>query len=72
MNGPSSFGPTESWFYIIFVDIRDIINDNVKISLITLRNTNKIWLNIKVNSTESMMDQKIKNEDQEFLLLLIR
>jgi hypothetical protein len=55
--GPSSFGPTESWDYIYFVDAMDIMNKNFKIYEIRLSQNNKVWKNLKMNTKETYEDQ---------------
>lgn len=55
--GPSSFGPTESWDRIYFVDAIDTYNKNYKVYEIRLSNTSKIWKNIKVNKIDTYRKQ---------------
>jgi hypothetical protein len=45
-DGPSSFGPTENWNWIYFVDAKDFLKKNFKIYEIKLSNKNNIWKNI--------------------------
>lgn len=52
-NGPCSFGPTETWHSIIFVDARNIKKNKVKIYLVNLSNNHNIWQQIKVNKNET-------------------
>lgn len=56
-NGPSTFGPTEKWDFIYFLDGKDIINKNIKIYEIKLKNNDKKWMNIKVNKKQTFGDQ---------------
>jgi hypothetical protein len=55
--GPSSFGPTESWNQIYFVDAIDFRNKHFKIHEINLSNRDSTWRDIKVNQIESYNDQ---------------
>jgi hypothetical protein len=56
-NGPISFGPTESWEKIVFLDGREWYNNKFKIYLVNLKNTDNDWYNIKVNNNETINDQ---------------
>ena len=56
-DGPISFGPTEKWDKLIFMDARQWYNDIYKTILIDLKNTDEKWENIKVNKTETFSDQ---------------
>ena len=47
-DGPSSFGPTEKWDYIYFVDCRDFLNKKFKIFEIKLANTDLRWRLIRL------------------------
>ena len=61
-NGPSSFGPSESWEYIYFVDCCDYLNKKFKVYEIKLSNYSKEWKNIKINSKQTYEDMtKLKN-----------
>ena len=51
--GPSSFGPTEKWDYIYFLDALDFKNKNFKLYEIRLSNTNKTWNDLKINKTKT-------------------
>lgn len=55
--GPSSFGPTEEWHRIYFVDAIDTLKKNFTIYEIKLSNKSEIWKNIKVNKTSTFYDQ---------------
>lgn len=55
--GPLSFGPTENWDKIYFVDAIDIKILNIIIYVIKLNNKNKLWKNLFVNSTETYEQQ---------------
>jgi len=56
-NGPISFGPTENWEKIIFMDAREWYNNNFKIILVNLKNIDEDWYNIKINKNEKYIDQ---------------
>ena len=51
--GPSSFGPTESWDWLYFVDAQDTLTSNFKVYEIKLSNKNEIFRNIKISKTET-------------------
>tara|TARA_Y100000389_G_scaffold145563_1_gene144151 strand:- start:6050 stop:6664 length:615 start_codon:yes stop_codon:yes gene_type:complete len=55
--GPSSFGPTEKWDCIYFVDAIDRKYKKFKIYEIKLSNNNEIWKNIKVNRKNTYEEQ---------------
>ena len=55
--GPISFGPTEKWDKIVFMDGRKWFQNEFKIILINLKNTDNIWYNIKMNKNETFKDQ---------------
>lgn len=54
--GPSSFGPTERWHYIYFVDCLKYKEKYFKIYEIKLSNENPHWNSIKINKTETYLD----------------
>ena len=60
--GPSSFGPTEMWDWIYFVDGLDIRNKNFKIYEIKLSNTSETWRSIKINKKETYGEIADKNQ----------
>jgi len=47
--GPSSFGPTEQWSILYFIDCSDFINKQFKIYEIKLSNSDPDFYNIKIN-----------------------
>lgn len=55
--GPSSFGPTEKWDILYFVDCTKYKNKYFKVYEIKLSNKNKCWNNIKINKNETYYDQ---------------
>jgi hypothetical protein len=56
-SGPTSFGPTEKWDILYFIDCTNYINKKFKIYEIMLSNKDKRWKNIKVNKEETLKDQ---------------
>lgn len=52
-SGPSSFGPTEMWDILYFIDARDIFNKKFKVYEIKLSNKNQIFRNIKISKNET-------------------
>lgn len=51
--GPSSFGPTEKWDWLYFIDCKDTLNKNFKVYEIKLSNTSNIWKNIIISGCEN-------------------
>jgi hypothetical protein len=56
-DGPSSFGPTECWDWIYFVDARDTQKSCFKVYEIKLSNKSDIFRNIKITKKESYGEQ---------------
>lgn len=56
-NGPPSFGPTENWDKIYFVDGIESHIKKYKIYEISLSNTSEKWKNMKVNKTQTYFEQ---------------
>jgi hypothetical protein len=56
-SGPSSFGPTEEWDFLYFVDCTKYKNKYFKIYEIKLSNKDKVWNNIKINKNDTYYDQ---------------
>ena len=56
-DGPISFGPTESWEKIIFLDAREWYDNKFKIIIVNLKNTDDNWYNIKMSKLETYKDQ---------------
>jgi len=52
-NGPLSFGPTEPWHYIYFVDALQTRDKIYKVYEIKLSNTSEIWRNIVISGKDS-------------------
>lgn len=55
-DGPTSFGPTEKWKEIYFIDAKDFLNKNFKIYKINLSNDSIIFSNIKINKDKTYID----------------
>lgn len=56
-DGPSSFGPTENWDWIYFVDAKKTLNKRYKIYEFKMSNSNSLWYNLKMNKNETYLDQ---------------
>ena len=56
-NGPPTFGPTEYWDRIYFVDGIDFKLNKYDIYEIKLSSSSEKWKNLKVNKTETFFDQ---------------
>ena len=56
-NGPISFGPTEKWSKIIFIDARHWTDNLFEIYLLELSNDNTKWQDVKMNKKESFKQQ---------------
>ncbi len=54
--GPTSFGPTESWDEIYFIDAINFINKEFKIYKINLANNSNKFQKIKINANETYQD----------------
>ena len=70
--GPSSFGPTEEWDILYFVDCTDFINKNFKVYEIRLSSKNNIWKNIKVSKNETIQDQSIQKRRPHIIFSSIK
>ena len=66
-SGPASFGPTEKWDWLYFVDCRDSDNNIFKIYEIKLSNNSEIWQAIMVNSTTTFRDQALQGRRPRIL-----
>lgn len=58
-SGPSSFGPTEEWNELIFLDAINFDKKEFIIYKINLSNTSKIWKELAINKKETFHDQCI-------------
>lgn len=56
-SGPCSFGPTEKWDTIYFLDGLDYRHLNFKLYKFRLANVSEEWKNLKVNRTETFREQ---------------
>lgn len=52
-SGPTSFGPTETWDLLYFIDGRDILNKNFKVYEVKLSNKNQNFRNMKFSKKET-------------------
>jgi hypothetical protein len=55
--GPTSFGPTQPWNVIYFLDARGWLTDALVLWEICLPNTHEIWKNIKVKEGQTKDEQ---------------
>ena len=55
-DGPSSFGPTENWDVLFFVDCKNFENKEFKVYEINLSNECDIWKNIIIKGTNFNTD----------------
>jgi len=53
--GPTSFGPSESWDEIYFLDACDFPNNKFKIYKCNLSNNSKEWSNIMINKNKNYL-----------------
>jgi len=65
-DGPSSFGPTEKWDYLYFVDCKKFETREFKVYEINLSNNCDIWKKIKIKGTDFNIDNipDIPNDDE--------
>jgi hypothetical protein len=56
-SGPSSFGPSEKWDILYFVNAIKYKEKKFKIYEIKLSNDNIEWKNLKINNTQTFEDQ---------------
>ena len=57
--GPTSFGPTEDWDELYFLDALNFNKNMYKIYKISMKNTDRRFQNMKVNKKETYRDQCI-------------
>ena len=55
-DGPTSFGPTEKWSELYFVDAKDFLNKNFIIYKVNFPNHSQIFGNIKINAEKTYKD----------------
>ena len=60
-DGPISFGPTESWDKLLILDAKDYLKCNFTLYKVDLKNTDKIWKELKINRIENY-EKQIKNK----------
>lgn len=56
-NGPPTFGPTEEWDHIYFVDGINTLDKRYKVYEIKLSNKSSTWRNMKVNKKQTYYEQ---------------
>lgn len=56
-DGPITFGPTEAWDEIYFLDARNIMESTFTLYLLPYSNISTLWKNIKVNNTDTFEKQ---------------
>ncbi len=56
-DGPPSFGPTENWNVIYFLDARHWLDDKFVLWRVPLANTSAEWKAIKMNKSQTHEDQ---------------
>lgn len=61
-DGPSSFGPTEKWQLLYFVNAKDTLNKIYQVYEIKLSNIHPIFRNIKLNKNETYGEIADKNQ----------
>lgn len=55
-SGPTSFGPTENWNELYFLDATNFIKNKFKIYKICHSNKSEIFSSIKINSTKTYLE----------------
>ena len=62
-DGPISFGHSQEWNIIYFLDLNDWYSDNIiKLYQLKLKNSSSKWLNIKVNKNENIQSIYLKKQ----------
>jgi len=56
-DGPCSFGPTENWSWIYFVDCKKSLQYYFTIYELKLSNKSDLWKNLKINKIQTFEDQ---------------
>jgi hypothetical protein len=59
-DGPISFGPSENWDYICFVDCRKFMDNKFTVFLSRTSNLNKKWQTLSINQGETFYSQTKK------------
>lgn len=52
-DGPITFGPTQPWRQIFFLDAREWLNDELVVWMCDLPDTHEIWKNLKVSKKDT-------------------
>jgi hypothetical protein len=60
-DGPPSFGPSENWDTIYFLDARRFMEDHFVLWRVALSNTSTEWKQIRMNKTQTHEDQSNQN-----------
>ena len=55
--GPCSFGPRKEFDRICFVDLRNMMEDDIQVWYVNLTNNSHEWKNMKVNKNQTFQDQ---------------
>jgi hypothetical protein len=58
--GPTSYGPTEKWDEIYFLDTSDFLRDIYILYRVKLANDSPEWKNIKFSKTETFHEQTVR------------
>lgn len=56
-DGPISFGPTEKWNEIYFLDARETMENRFKIYRVPLANSSDTWKSLNISKTQTFEDQ---------------
>jgi len=56
-DGPISFGPTENWNEIYFLDMRNWLKDEIKLYKVSIDNKCEKWKNLQISKSETYYDQ---------------
>lgn len=56
-SGPTSFGPTEKWDRIYFLDATRFLESRFRVYECNLKNTSPIWQRLRVNKKETFAQQ---------------
>lgn len=59
-SSPLSFGPTEKWDKLFFVDSTKYMESHFTVYLMNVRNDEPIWKSLKMNKTQTFEDQAIQ------------
>lgn len=59
-DGPVSFGPTEEWDILYFLDAKDYANHMFKLYEVKHSNISELWKNLNINTTQKISDQNVE------------